>query len=135
MQKPIEVRAGGFGFLVQRWMLPFKRSIGTWAFVFNRWSGVLLVIYLYVHLGVISMLAFKPEAYDQFLVIARSPLGLTFDVVLILLILYHGLNGLRIIYATLAGKIEQHRWQFWTVLVVSLVLTVISAVIIFSIEG
>lgn len=135
MQKPIGARAGGVGFLVQRWVLPVQRSVGTWAFVFNRWSGVLLAIYLYAHLGVISLLAFKPAAYDQFLVIARSPLGLAFDVVLILLLLYHGLNGLRIIYATLAGKIEQHRWQFWAVVAISLALTAVSAITIFSIEG
>jgi succinate dehydrogenase / fumarate reductase cytochrome b subunit len=135
MEKPMGVRAGGFSFLVQRWVFPFKRTLGTWAFVFNRWSGILLAIYLYVHLGVISTLAFKPEAYDQFLVIARTPLGLTFDVILILLLLYHGLNGLRIIFATLAGKIEQHRWQFWGVVVISLLVTLVSAIVIFSMEA
>jgi succinate dehydrogenase / fumarate reductase cytochrome b subunit len=134
MEKPIGVRAGGFNFLLQRWVLPFKRSIGTWAFVFNRWSGVLLAIYLYVHLGILTTIAFSPNAYEQFLVVARSPLGLLFDVVLILLILYHGLNGLRIIYAALAGKIEQHRGQFWAVLVVSVVLTLYSAFLIFTLE-
>lgn len=134
MEKPIGVRAGGFSFVAQRWLLPFKRGLGTWAFVFNRWSGVLLAIYLYVHLGIVSTLAFKPEVYDQFLIIARSPLGLIFDVVLILLILYHGLNGLRIIYATLAAKIEQHRWQFWTVVIISLLLTLVSAILIFANE-
>ncbi len=134
MEKPIGVRAGGFNFLVQRWVLPFKRSLGTWAFVFNRWSGVLLAIYLYVHLGILTTIAFSPAAYNQFLVLARSPLGLIFDVVLILLILYHGLNGLRIIYAALAGKIEQHRGQFWAVAVLSVLVTLYSAFLIFSYE-
>jgi succinate dehydrogenase / fumarate reductase cytochrome b subunit len=134
MEKPIGVRAGGLDFLVRRWVFPFKRSSGTWAFVLNRWSGVFLAIYLYVHLGILTSLAFYPTAYNQFLVIARSPLGLAFDVVLILLLLYHGLNGLRIIYATLAGKIERHEVQFWLVVVISLLVTLVSAVLIFSYE-
>ena len=134
MEKPIGVRAGGFNFLLQRWVFPFKRSSGTWAFVLNRWSGVLLAIYLYVHLGILTSVAFNPDAYNQFLMIARSPLGLAFDVGLILLLLYHGLNGLRIIYATLAGHIEQHRAQFWAVVVISLLVTAYSAVLIFSFE-
>lgn len=134
MEKPIGVRAGGLNFLIQRWVLPFKRTLGTWAFVFNRWSGVLLAIYLYVHLGILTTIAFSPNAYDQFLIVARSPLGLLFDVVLVLLILYHGLNGLRIIYAALAGKIEQHQGQFWAVVVVSVVLTLYSAFLIFTLE-
>jgi succinate dehydrogenase / fumarate reductase cytochrome b subunit len=134
MEKPIGVRPGGFNFLIQRWVFPFKRTVGTWAFVFNRWSGILLAIYLYVHLGVLTMLAIRPAAYDQFLALARSPLGLAFDVVLILLLLYHGLNGLRIVYATLAGKIEQHRGQFWIVVIISLLVTLYSAILIFSYE-
>jgi succinate dehydrogenase / fumarate reductase cytochrome b subunit len=134
MERPIGVRAGGVGFLVQRWVFPFKRTLGTWAFVLNRWSGVLLAIYLYVHLGILTTIAFSPRAYDRFLIVARSPLGLAFDVVLILLILYHGLNGLRVIYATLAGKIEQQRTQFWAVVVVTLLATLVSAVLIFSFD-
>lgn len=134
MEKSMGVRAGGFNFLIQRWVLPLKRTVGTWAFVFNRWSGVLLAIYLYVHLGVLTTIAFSPNGYEQFLVVARSPFGLLFDVVLVLLILYHGLNGLRIIYAALAGKIEQHQAQFWAVVVLSVVLTGYAAFLIFSLE-
>jgi succinate dehydrogenase/fumarate reductase cytochrome b subunit len=50
------------------------------------------------------------------------------------LILYHGLNGIRIVYAALAGKIEQHRGQFWAVVAVSLLVTLYSAYLIFSLE-
>lgn len=132
MEKTTTVRAGGVNFLIQRWVLPVKRSIGTWAFVFNRWSGVLLAVYLYVHLGILTTIAISPAFYEQFLVIARSPLGLLFDVGLLLILLYHGLNGLRIIYAALAGKIEQHRSQFWAVVAVSVVLTLYGAILIFS---
>ncbi|GAB4409382.1 MAG: hypothetical protein Fur0044_02920 [Anaerolineae bacterium] len=134
MEKAIGVRAGGLNFVARRWVLPFKRTLGTWAFVFNRWSGVFLAIYLYVHLGILTSLAFSPDAYNQFLVIARSPLGLAFDVGLIVLLLYHGLNGLRLIYATLAGRIEQHEVQFWLVVTVTLVVTLYSAALIFSFE-
>ncbi len=134
MEKSIGVRPEGLDFLVRRWVFPLKRTLGTWAFVLNRWSGVLLAIYLYVHLGVLTSIAFSPDAYNQFLVIARSPLGLAFDVGLIVLLLYHGLNGLRIIYATLAGKIEGHEVQFWLVVAVTFLVTLYSALLIFSYE-
>jgi len=127
MEKPV-----GLDFLSRRWILPLKRTSGTWAFVFNRWTGILLTIYLYVHLGILTTIAFSPQAYDQFLVIARSPLGLLFDVGLILLLLYHSLNGLRIIAITFIGKIEQQSGQFWAVVAVSVVLTLFSAFLIFS---
>jgi succinate dehydrogenase / fumarate reductase cytochrome b subunit len=134
MEKTVGIRAGGYNLLVRRWVFPFNRTIGTWAFVLNRWSGVLLAIYLYVHLGILTSIAVSPDAYNQFLMIARSPLGLAFDVGLILLVVYHGLNGLRIIYATLAGKIERHEFQFWLAVTLTLLITVYSAVLIFSYE-
>ena len=37
-----------------------------------------------------------------------------------------------IIYSALAGKIEQHRGQFWTVVALTIVLTLYSAFLIFS---
>ncbi len=120
--------------MIERWFLPLKRSVGTWAFVFNRWTGVLLAIYLYVHLGILTTIAFSPSAYDQFLVLARSPLGLAFDVVLVALLLYHGLNGLRIVYASLAGRIEQQRAQFWVVIALTIVITLYGGYLIFSFE-
>jgi succinate dehydrogenase / fumarate reductase cytochrome b subunit len=134
MEKSSEIKRVGFNVLVRHWLFPFKRSLGTWAFVLNRWSGLFLALYLYVHLGILTSLAFFPEVYDQFLVIARSPLGLAFDVGLILLLLYHGLNGLRLIYASLAGKIEQHRLHFWLVVVITLGVTLYSALLLFSYE-
>jgi succinate dehydrogenase / fumarate reductase cytochrome b subunit len=134
MEKSSEIKGVGFNVLVRHWLFPFKRSLGTWAFVLNRWSGLFLALYLYVHLGILTSLAFFPEVYDQFLVIARSPLGLAFDVGLILLLLYHGLNGLRLIYASLAGKIEQHRLHFWLVVVITLGVTLYSALLLFSYE-
>jgi succinate dehydrogenase / fumarate reductase cytochrome b subunit len=132
MEQPVGMRAEGLAFMVKRWIFPIKRSLGTWAFVFNRWSGILLVIYLYVHLGVLTTLAFGATSYDQFLIVARSPLGLFFDVGLTLLLLYHGLNGFRIVYAALAGKMEQHKGQFWAVAVATVVLTLYGAFLIFS---
>ncbi len=129
MEKPLKV-----DFLARRWVTPVKRTVGTWAFVLNRWSGVLLAIYLYVHLGVVTTIAFSPAAYDQFLIIARSPLGLLFDVGLLLLLLFHGLNGFRIVAITLSGKIEQQRGQFWAVVVLTVLLTLYGAFLIFSLE-
>jgi hypothetical protein len=62
MEKSIGIKSAGFNVLVRHWLFPIKRTLGTWAFVFNRWSGLFLVFYLYVHLGVLTSLAFYPEA-------------------------------------------------------------------------
>ena len=76
------------------------RGLGMWAYVLNRVTGIGLVVYLYIHLVVLSMLTGGPAAWDPFIKVVRGPLFLTLDVILISGWLIHGLNGLRV---TLTG--------------------------------
>ncbi len=67
-----------------------------WAFALNRITGIGLVVYLYLHLVVLSMLAGGPESWDSFVRLARSRAFLALDVLLIAGALIHGLNGVRV---------------------------------------
>lgn len=83
------------------WLVPVGRGPGMWAFVLNRVTGISLVLYLYLHLAVLGLLAAGPGSWDAFIAIARSPLVLALDVLLIAAVLVHGLNGIRL---TLLGR-------------------------------
>jgi len=89
--RPVERRRGWWG-----WFDPRGRRLGGWAFALNRLTGLGLVAYLYLHLGVLALLARGPEAWDAFVDFALNPLVLVGDVVLIFGMLFHGLNGLRV---------------------------------------
>jgi succinate dehydrogenase / fumarate reductase cytochrome b subunit len=73
-----------------------KRGLGHFAFSLNRFTGLGLVFYLYLHLAVLSMLFLGEEAWDDFLGLATTKLFLLLDVLLIFGLLAHGLNGLRL---------------------------------------
>jgi len=92
--EPPKVRRAG------RWFDVRRRKLGMWAYALNRITGIGLVAYLYLHLGVLSILARGPGSWDAFVSLARSPYFLTLDVILLAGILIHGLNGLRV---TLTG--------------------------------
>lgn len=79
-----------------RWFDVRQRKLGMWAYVLNRITGIGLVVYLYIHLGVLSLLSRGPGSWDAFIAVARSPFFLTLDVILLAGILIHGLNGLRL---------------------------------------
>jgi succinate dehydrogenase / fumarate reductase cytochrome b subunit len=81
---------------VAGWFDPRHRRIGGWAFALNRLAGLGVLVYLYLHLAILSQLARGPEAWDSFLAVATSPVVLAFDVVLLAGLLVHGLNGIRI---------------------------------------
>ena len=78
------------------WLDPRGRSLGHVAFVGNRITGLGLVFYLYLHLGVLSMLLRGESAWNDFLSLATTTVFLMLDVLLLFGLLYHGLNGLRV---------------------------------------
>lgn len=82
------------------WLDPRGRALGHAAFLGNRLTGLGLVFYLYLHLGVLSMLLLGEEAWSDFLELATTTVFLLLDVLLLFGILYHGLNGIRV---TLVG--------------------------------
>ncbi|MGC8839043.1 MAG: succinate dehydrogenase, cytochrome b556 subunit [Anaerolineae bacterium] len=93
------------------------RHVGTWAFALNRATGLLLVLYLGVHLTVLSLLARGPSAYDAFVAFASHPLVILFDLGLAAVLLYHGLNGVRLILLGLGWGLRWQRELFWALMV------------------
>lgn len=78
------------------WFDVRRRKLGMWAYTLNRITGIGLVVYLYLHLAILSRLSGGPDSWDSFVSLARSPYVLALDVVLLAGILIHGLNGLRV---------------------------------------
>jgi succinate dehydrogenase / fumarate reductase cytochrome b subunit len=92
-----------------RWLDPRGRHLGTWAFVANRLTGLGLVVYLYLHLVILSTLLRGPEAWDGLVELFRHPVFLAFDVVLVLGLAFHGFNGLRVALAGSGLLVDQHK--------------------------
>ncbi len=109
-----------------------NRHLGMWAYVLNRLSGIGLVVYLFLHLGVLSMLAIGPAAWDSFVALAKSPLVLVMDVVLLAGLLIHGLNGIRITLNGMGIGVRSQKPLFIGLMAVALVATAFAAVGIFS---
>ncbi len=78
------------------WFDVRRRGLGHVAFSLNRFTGLGLVFYLYLHLAVLSTLLRGESAWNSFLSVATQPFFLLLDVLLIFGLLAHGLNGLRL---------------------------------------
>ncbi|HEY9077058.1 MAG TPA: succinate dehydrogenase, cytochrome b556 subunit [Anaerolineaceae bacterium] len=79
-----------------RWFDPRHRKIGSWAFILNRITAIGLTIYLGMHLYMLGKLAQGPEAYNDFIELAHTPLIKFGEMFVIAGGLIHGLNGIRI---------------------------------------
>ncbi len=111
------------------------RREGGLAFLLMRLTGIGLVIYLFLHLYVLRLLAQGPEAWDAFIAMAKSPLFLALDGLLILGILYHALNGVRVTLLGLGIGVPHQARLFWGVMALTLLMTAIAAYAIFTIAG
>lgn len=79
-----------------KWFDPRGREMGTWAFIINRVAGLGLTLYLFLHLIVLSTLSKGAAAYDSFIAMAKNPVFIAGEFLVVAACLLHGLNGLRI---------------------------------------
>jgi succinate dehydrogenase / fumarate reductase cytochrome b subunit len=114
------------------WLDVAGRKAGTWAFLLNRITGLGLLLYLILHLGVLSLLAMGEMQWDNFIKLARSPLFLALDVVLIFGILYHGLNGIRVALVGMGIGVRWQKGMFWALMGLGFLLLVITGWLVFT---
>ncbi len=107
------VRRKGIGPSPSGWFDPRGRALGSWAFAVNRVTGLGLVFYLYLHLGVLSLLLVGESAWGDFLRIATTTVFLLLDVLLLFGLLYHGLNGVRVALVGSGVVPNRQRAMFW----------------------
>lgn len=118
---------------VERWFVPLGRGIGMWAYVLNRVAGLGLVVYLYLHLGILSLLSGGAGSWNSFVAVAKSPLVLALDVLLIAGALVHGLNGLRLGLVGFGFMVRLQRPLLVGLMAVALVALVASALKIYGV--
>ncbi len=117
------------------WFDPRGRRLGGYAFILNRLTGLGLVLYLYLHLGILSLLVQGPNAWDTFVDIALSPPFLLLDVVLLTGMLIHGLNGIRVGLVGLGLVASRQKALFIAAMVIAALVALAGALRIFGGEG
>jgi succinate dehydrogenase / fumarate reductase cytochrome b subunit len=77
----------------------------------NRLAGLGLTFYLFLHLMVLGKLANGPESYDGFVKLAHHPVVVAGEVLVVLAVLLHGFNGIRILLTSFGiGVARQRLW-------------------------
>ncbi|NPV76916.1 MAG: hypothetical protein HPY59_11150 [Anaerolineae bacterium] len=112
-----------------RWFDPRDKSIGTIAFIINRLSAIGLTIYLFLHLAVLSKLVAGSQAYDDFLILAKSPAIKIGEMFVIAGGIIHGLNGIRITINSLGFLLKIQNG-----LLVGLMIIALAAIVYFAIR-
>jgi succinate dehydrogenase / fumarate reductase cytochrome b subunit len=101
------------------------KATGMWAWLLFRISGVLLVFYLGAHIIITSMGHFggsgDGNTYNTLMTAFDHPVAVVLDLCLVAAVLYHALNGVRIILMDLGVGIHRHKIVFWACMAVAVI--------------
>jgi len=99
-----------------------NQRVGMWAWVMQRITGVLLALYLILHVIVISTSQQGTATFDWLASSLQSPGWLLLDVALLIGVVFHGLNGIRIIAVDFGAMARAQKAWLYAMAAVGLVL-------------
>jgi succinate dehydrogenase / fumarate reductase, cytochrome b subunit len=110
------------------------KATGMWAWLFFRVSGLILVFYLGAHIIVISSNHFTDggKTLNDLMRMFDHPLLVILDLALVVAVLYHALNGVRIILMDFGVGIHRHKLVFWSAMAVVVVCFAVFAYVAFT---
>ena len=105
---------------------PTNMKTGMWAWVGHRLTGLALVAYVFLHLSFISTASMAEGGadFDALMETTSQPLFVAMDFLLVIVVIYHAMNGLRVVLFDLGVGIRRQKLVFWVTMAVSAVLIV-----------
>lgn len=103
----------------------YRGKVGMWSWVLHRITGVAIFFFLLVHILDTALVRVSPEAYNVVIESYKTPVVGLAELGLVGGVLFHGLNGIRIILVDFWSKGTRYQnLMFWTVMVITVVAVV-----------
>jgi succinate dehydrogenase / fumarate reductase cytochrome b subunit len=102
-------------------------SAGMWAWVFHKFTGWVLIGYLFTHIAVLSTATVDGTTYTTTLQGLEELLVVRFlEVGLLAVAVFHILNGVRLLFVDLGVGLEAQDKAFYAALIITAAITVAS---------
>lgn len=95
----------------------YRWHTGGIAWLLHRLSGIALAFYLVLHIWVIHSLSLGSERFDQTMEFLGSPLFKVLEIGLLGTIVYHALNGIRVLIIDFGNGAHYQKHLFWILVV------------------
>lgn len=103
----------------------YRGGQGMWTWVLHRITGVSVFFFLLVHVLDTALVRVSPQAYDLVIASYKTPIVNLLEVGLVGAVLYHALNGLRVILVDFWAKGPRYQRQMtWAIGIVWVVLMI-----------
>lgn len=138
------------------WFKPFSRGIGMYAWLFQRITGLCLILYVVMHIGIISLMLLDDflgfDAPGILYNTITAAMGTSFveglgfptmvermitieffiDAGLLAGLVYHGYNGVRIVLFDLGIGIRKQSTVFWVLFVLGVISWILALLLILN---
>src|SRR3954454_20889211 len=103
----------------------YRGGEGMWSWVAHRITGVLTFVFLFAHVLDTALVRVSPEAYNQIIETYKNPIVNLMEVGLVGAVLYHALNGIRVMLVDFWSKGARYqRTMLWIILGIWFVLMI-----------
>ena len=104
----------------------YKKHPGYVAWILHRLTGLGLSLYIFMHIYVIHHISKGKEAFNEVMSVVQSPFFHLAEVALLGAVVFHAVNGIRVVLTDYGNAVEKgpHRTWVYGVLAAAAVLTI-----------
>jgi succinate dehydrogenase / fumarate reductase, cytochrome b subunit len=117
-----------------RWvevLINYRKHTGSWAWILHRLTGLGLTIYIMIHIIALTGLLKGEGAFNEEMAMFKSPLFLFGEWLLGSLVMFHSLNGVRIVLVDFGNGAKYHKQLLAFVYIISILMVAGMAYLIF----
>jgi succinate dehydrogenase / fumarate reductase cytochrome b subunit len=109
----------------------YRGDPGMWSWVLHRITGATIFFFLFIHVLDTALVRVSPQAYDEVISTYKTPIVGLMEFGLVATVLYHALNGIRVILIDFWAQGPRYqRLMLWVIGVVWLVVIVPAGVVV-----
>jgi len=113
----------------------YRWHLGSFAWILHRITGILLSTYLVIHIWIVRTVSHGPEGFDKMMAAVQTPVFLLFELGLLGTVLYHSLNGIRLLLIDFGWGSRHQKGLFYLFFVVGTICFVLGALPILELLG
>lgn len=112
--------------------LSYRKDSGSWAWILHRISGIALIAYVYMHIWSLSPLSQGEKAFNDKMELYSTTLFSVIEWLLFAFVLFHSLNGIRIVLVDWADGARYHKQLYLYTWIIGIIMFIAMGVIMFS---
>jgi succinate dehydrogenase / fumarate reductase cytochrome b subunit len=101
------------------------KTTGFISFALRRFTGLVLTLYLFVHIWVIGGANQGAETFNRRMLALNSPLTHVLEILLLAAVIYHGFDGIRLLIVNWFKVTDRRKSLFYAAFVTSALLTIV----------